>query len=157
MTRGRRSLFERLTGGTNMEEEEVVATPTKGHHAAKQHETSGDWEAEQGDAQLTIDVYQTPTEIVLQSIVAGVKPEDLEVNVTREMVTVKGTRHKHNEVRDEDFFMRELYWGTFSRSVLLPQEIEVERAEAGVKNGILTIRLPKVNREKSSNIKVKLL
>lgn len=116
-----------------------------------------DWSDDQGDAQLTVDVYQTASEIVLQAMVAGVKPEDLEVNITREMVTIKGTRHKHNEVREEDFFSRELYWGSFSRAILLPQEVEVEKCEAAIKHGLLTIRMPKVNKEKSQNLKVKLL
>lgn len=120
-------------------------------------ELSDDWSDDQGDAQLTVDVYQTPTEIVLQAMVAGVKPEDLEVNITREMVTIKGTRHKHNEVREEDFFSRELYWGSFSRAILLPQEVEVEKCEAAIKHGLLTIRMPKVNKEKSQSLKVKLL
>lgn len=152
MTRARRSFFERITGGMNVAEEaeEVIAKTTR-------EELSGDWNEEPGDAQLTVDVYQTPGEVIIQSIVAGVKPEDLEVNVTREMVTIKGSRHKLHEAREDDFFMRELYWGSFSRSITLPQEVEVERAEAAVKNGLLTIRLPKVNRERSQNIKVKLL
>lgn len=152
MARNKRSFFERITGGVS------VDSDAEFEEALTEKESpADDWTEEQTDAQLTVDVYQTPTEIVLQAMVAGVKPEDLEVNITREMVTIKGIRHKHNEVREEDFFSRELYWGSFSRSVLLPSEVEVEKCEAAIKHGLLTIRMPKVNKEKSSNLKVKLL
>ncbi len=148
----KRSFFERITGGMNVENDaDLEDTPIE------KQAPQDDWAEEQTDAQLTVDVYQTPTEIVLQAMVAGVKPEDLEVNITRELVTIKGTRHKHNEVREEDFYSRELYWGTFSRTMLLPQEVEVEKCEAAIKHGLLTIRMPKVNKEKSQNLKVKLL
>ena len=152
MARNKRSFFERITGGMNVEPEADFEEA-----AVSKEPPADDWADDQNDAQLTVDVYQTPTEIVLQAMVAGVKPEDLEVNITREMVTIKGMRHKHNEVREEDFFSRELYWGAFSRAVLLPQEVEVEKCEAAIKHGLLTIRMPKVNKEKSSNLKVKLL
>lgn len=152
MARNKRSFFERITGGMNVESEDELI-----EERIEKEAPADDWNEEPGDAQLTVDVYQTPSEIVVQAMVAGVKPEDLEVNITREMVTVKGVRHKHNEVREEDFFSRELYWGAFSRAVLLPQEVEVEKCEAAIKHGLLTIRMPKVNKEKSQNLKVKLL
>ena len=152
MPRNKRSFFERITGGMNIEPDSEFEET----HLEKEA-PSDDWTEDQTDAQLTVDVYQTPTEIVLQAMVAGVKPEDLEINITREMVTIKGMRHKHNEVREDDFFSRELYWGAFSRAILLPQEVEVEKCEAAIKHGLLTIRMPKVNKEKSQNLKVKLL
>jgi HSP20 family protein len=150
MAKHKRSLFERITGNVEIEEEEVAPAPARASKASE-------WSDEGTDAQLTVDVYQTPSEIVIQTMVAGVRPEDLDVDISRDMVTLKGTRHKHHEVSDDDFYSRELYWGTFSRSILLPQEVEVEKSEAGLKNGLLTIRLPKLNKEKKSTLKVKLL
>ena len=156
MQHRKQSLFERLTGSMHYEDELPIASAaTKTNPRASEGTSS--WNEEASDAQLTVDLYQTPTEIIVQTMVAGVKPEDLDINIAREMVTIKGTRHKHAEIREEDFFSKELYWGSFSRSVLLPQEIEVEKAEAGLKNGMLTIRLPKVNKEKNQSLKVKLL
>lgn len=149
MPKHKRSLFERITGNSEVEEEERTSAPAPSK--------ASDWSEEAADAQLTVDVYQTPSEIVIQTMVAGVRPEDLDVDISRDMVTVKGTRHKHHEVSEDDFYSRELYWGSFSRSILLPQEIEVEKSEAGLKNGLLTIRLPKLNKEKKSTLKVKLL
>ena len=109
----------------------------------------------EGEGQLTIDVYQTSEEIMIESPIAGVNPDDLDVSITNESVTIKGKREREQRIRDEDYFYQECYWGKFSRSVILPQEIDAERAEANIKNGVLTIRLPKVSRAKSRKIKVK--
>jgi HSP20 family protein len=107
------------------------------------------------EGQLTIDVYQTPLEIVIESAVAGVSPDDLDINATTDSVTIRGRRHREKEVRDEDYFYRECYWGRFSRSVILPQEVDPDSASVEFKNGILTIRLPKLNRKKTKKLKVK--
>ena len=108
------------------------------------------------EGQLTIDVYQTPSGIVVESAVAGVKPEDIDINVTNDSITIRGERHKEKEVKDEDYFYQECYWGKFSRSVILPKEIDPEHATVSFKNGILTVNLPKVNRKKSKKLKVRL-
>lgn len=110
---------------------------------------------EEGEGQLTIDVYQNPDEIVVESTIAGVKPEDLDVSITNESVTIRGKRDKQEDVKDEDYFYQECYWGRFSRSIILPQEIDADKAAASLKNGILTVRLPKLNRQKAKKLKVK--
>jgi HSP20 family protein len=107
------------------------------------------------EGQLTIDVYQTPNEIVIKSTIAGVKPEDLDITITNDMVTVKGSRSRDEEIKDEDYFYQECYWGAFSRSVLLPVEVEADKSTAHIKNGILTLRLPKSEKLKVKKIKVK--
>jgi HSP20 family protein len=108
------------------------------------------------EGKLTIDVYQTPSEIVVESTIAGVKPEDLDIAINSESVTIHGKRERETKVSDEDYFYQECYWGKFSRSVILPQEIDAENATASLKNGVLIIRLPKLNRQKSKKLKVKL-
>ena len=105
--------------------------------------------------QLTIDVYQTPTEVIVESPIAGVKPEDIDVSITSESVTIKGKRERSEHIRSEDYVYQECYWGRFARAVTLPQEVDAEKAEASIKNGVLTIRLPKLNRMKSKKLKVK--
>lgn len=110
---------------------------------------------EEAEGQLTVDVFQTPTEIVIQSTIAGVDPEELDIAITAESVTVRGKREKMEETKDEDYFFQECYWGRFARSIILPQEIDAEHAVAAMKNGVLTIRLPKLNREKTKKLKVK--
>lgn len=110
---------------------------------------------EEAEGQLTVDVYQTPTEIVVQSTIAGVDPEELDIAITAESVTIRGRREKMEEVKDDDYFFQECYWGRFARQIILPQEIDAESAAASMKNGVLTIRLPKLNREKTKKLKVK--
>ncbi len=110
---------------------------------------------EEGEGQLTIDVYQNPDEIIVESTIAGVKPEDLDIAITNEAVVIKGKREKQEEIKDEDYFYQECYWGKFSRSIILPQEIDADKAIASLKNGILTIKLPKLNRQKTKKLKVK--
>ncbi|KKS28106.1 MAG: Protein containing Heat shock protein Hsp20 protein [Parcubacteria group bacterium GW2011_GWC2_42_11] len=107
------------------------------------------------EGQLTVDVYQTPDEIVIRSIVAGVRPDDLDISISRDMVTIRGSREEHKEVTEDNYFHKELYWGSFSRTVLLPAEVEVEDASAQEKHGLLTIRLPKIDKEKQTKLKVK--
>ena len=82
-------------------------------------------------------------------------PEDLDINATTDSVTIRGRRHREKEVKDNDYFYRECYWGRFSRSVILPQEVDPDASSVDFKNGILTIRLPKLNRKKTKKLKVK--
>src|SRR3989338_4414287 len=110
--------------------------------------------AEEGDGQLTVDVYQTSDEIIIESPIAGVNPEDLDVAITNESVTIKGKRAKNKKIKEEDYFYQECYWGRFSRSIILPQEVDAEKSEATIKNGVLIIHLPKLNRQRSKKIKV---
>ena len=96
------------------------------------------------EGHLTIDVFQTENEIVIQSTIAGVDPKDIDVSVTQDMVTIKGLRRPEEKIKSSDYFHRELYWGPFSRAVILPVDVDSDRAKAGYKNGILTISLPKL-------------
>lgn len=110
---------------------------------------------EQEEGQLTVDVYQTPTEIIIKSMVAGVKPEDLDVSITRDMVTIKGKRETERNISDDDYYHRELYWGSFSRTVMLPAEVDVEECDAIEKHGLLIIKMPKLDKNRQTRLKVK--
>ncbi|OHA04276.1 MAG: hypothetical protein A3J58_03425 [Candidatus Sungbacteria bacterium RIFCSPHIGHO2_02_FULL_52_23] len=107
------------------------------------------------EGELTVDIYDKGDAIVIQSTVAGVKPEDLDVSITSDSVTIRGKREAHEEVKEENYYYKELFWGTFSRSVILPEEIEDDMAEASLKHGLLTIRLPKKRRGVVQKLKVK--
>ncbi|MCX8015721.1 MAG: Hsp20/alpha crystallin family protein [Patescibacteria group bacterium] len=109
----------------------------------------------EGEGQLMVDVYQTPTEIVIKSAVAGVKPEDIDISIVNDMITIKGKRELDETVRSDDYFYQECYWGSFSRSIILPIEIDADRVNANLKNGILTIRLPKIDKNKVKKVKIK--
>ena len=152
-----RSFFEKLTGSMKMDdapemEEQETKLPSKSK-TLPQGEAWFDGEPEEGE--LTIDVYQTPSEIVIKSMVAGVKPEDLDISITRDMVTIKGKRETERFIKDEDYYHQELYWGSFSRAIMLPAEIEVEEADAVEKHGLLVIRLPKIDKNKQTRLRVK--
>ena len=88
-------------------------------------------------------------------MLAGVRPEDLDISITRDLVTVKGRREQHSEVQGPDYFFQELYWGSFSRTIVLPQEVEIEEAEATEKHGLLILKLPKVDKGRQTKLKVK--
>ena len=90
-------------------------------------------------------------------MVAGVASEDLSVSVTREMVTIKGKREAPKGVSSENYFYQELYWGAFSRVILLPSEVETEEVEATEKHGLLTIKLPRIDKDRRQTIKIKSL
>jgi HSP20 family protein len=153
MAKHKRSFFEKLTGAVNMEEELDELETSENATRIKDEESWLEESASEG--QLTVDVHQTPNDIIIKTMVAGVSPEDLDISITRDMVTIKGKRAESHEVKEEDYFYKELYWGSFSRSVSLPQEVDVEEAEATEDHGLVTIRLPKVNKEKLAKLKVK--
>lgn len=109
---------------------------------------------EKQEGQLAIDVYQTENDLVIQSAIAGIKPENLDISMERDIIAIKGNRPKPSE-ENGDYFSQECFWGPFSREVILPAEVDPERAEATMKDGILIIRIPKILREKKRKIAVK--
>ena len=110
---------------------------------------------EEPGGELAVDVYQTPEAIVVKAFIAGVQPTTVDISLTREMLTITGQRQDEREVDEDDYFQRELYWGSFSRTILLPEEVDVDMAEASEKHGILMIRLPKINKGKQTKLKVR--
>ena len=108
----------------------------------KRNELIQDW-LKRDEGQLSVDVFETDTEIVIRSAIAGVKPKDLDVYVTSDMVTIKGERHLEQESTEPFYHFQECFWGAFSRSVILPAAIKPEESSAEMKDGVLTIRLPK--------------
>jgi HSP20 family protein len=110
-------------------------------------------EGEEG--QLTVDVYQDKDNVFIKSTIAGVKPEDLDITLSGESVTIRGDRKQEEAIKDEDYFYQECYWGAFSRSLNLPVEIDVDRATADLKDGILTLVLPKASRARTKKVRVK--
>ncbi len=151
----KRSFFEKLTGGIKMTEEDSAESTKLAVKGTDEGTDPWETEQEETEGELALDVYQTTNDIIVHTFVAGVKPEDLEINITRDMLTIRGKRQENRVVNDSDFFSRELYWGSFSRTVSLPQEIDPEEAEAIERHGLLTIRLPKIDKTKRSNLKVK--
>lgn len=128
----------------------VSTTPAQPTHA-----TVAALDEEKSEGQLPVDVYQTPTEIVIRTFIAGVRPDEINLSLSRDMVVIEGAREERDAVSDQDYFIRELFWGSFSRTILLPQEVDVDLASAGAKDGLLTIVLPKLDKSKQMKLKVK--
>ena len=152
-----RSFFEKLTGAVRVDTDmDSPHAPTTPPSRIPQTNTVNTWmENEPEEGELAVDVYQTPVEIIIKTMVAGVRPEDLEISITRDMVTIRGKREAERTVREEDYYHQELYWGTFSRTVMLPAEIDVEESDAVEKHGLLIIRMPKIDKHKQTRLKVK--
>jgi len=105
------------------------------------------------EGQLSVDVYQDKDNITIKSTIAGVEPEDIDISFDNDMITIRGQRQKDLSIRKENYFYQECYWGGFSRSIILPAEVLEDKIKATIKNGILTIVLPKA-KKKEVNIKV---
>ncbi len=182
MIKEKKSFFERLAGSINVDDDEeiidldredeldnmveevtvrasarkeppVMMKPRVAVSAMKVQEEAPEEDMEEGE--LSVDVYQTQSEIIIEAMVAGVKPEDLHLSITRDMVTIKGRRDGNTQISDDDYFYKELYWGTFSRTILLPHEVEIEEAEAVEKHGLLIVRMPKVDKARQTKLKIK--
>ncbi len=157
------SFLQRLTGSVSMrayEDEmdddldtDAVPESTRERESTWHHTDIAPPASEEGE--LPIDMFQTGEHIVIRALIAGVSPDDLDIAITRDMVTIKGSRDEEREAADEDYFHRELYWGGFSRTILLPEEILIDEAEAKEKHGLLEIILPKVDKDRSTRLKVR--
>lgn len=111
---------------------------------------------EEAEGQLTVDVFQDENNILVQSTVAGVDKDELEVNITNESVTIRGKRERAEKISEKDYFYQECFWGRFSRSIILPVEVDPESSTAALKNGVLTITMPKINKKRAKKLTVKL-
>ena len=107
------------------------------------------------EGQLTVDVYQTDKEIVIQSAIAGIEPEDLDITIENDLVIIRGNRERKFTEEKKNYFYQECYWGRFSREIILPAEVDSSRAKATMEKGVLTIRIPKIEREKKRKIVVR--
>ena len=168
------SFFEKLTGSVDIDrdfdddfddEEEFIEEEHKGRHIKPRHVDIDEVEEEEEieevieesneEGQLSVDVLETPDEIVVKTMVAGVKPGDLDIDITRDIITIRGTREEDVEVDDDNYYHRELYWGTFSREIMLPSEVDVEESSAIEKHGLLIIRMPKLDKNRKTKLQVK--
>ncbi len=109
---------------------------------------------EEYEGQLAIDAYQTNDAVVIKAPIAGVKPQDLEISITDEVVSIRGKRQQEEGPGEADYFCQECYWGSFSRSYVLPIAVDADKARADLKDGILTIIIPKQDRAKTRILKV---
>jgi HSP20 family protein len=153
----KKSFFERLTGTVKLDESEFdePAPKMKLKEREVEEESPSPFEPEEKVGQLTVDVYQTNDHIIVKTMVAGVRPEDLDITITRDMVTIRGKREEERAIQDDNYFIRELYWGSFARTITLPEEVDVEESDAIEKHGLLILKLPKMDKKRQTKLKVK--
>ncbi|MEK7144600.1 MAG: Hsp20/alpha crystallin family protein [Patescibacteria group bacterium] len=164
----KRSFFDRLSGNTTVDttfdsfDDEVPATHTsiqKGTHPLSGNSSRPilrDEDLPSGDeGQLPVDVHQTGSDLIIRAFVAGVRPDELNISISRDRVEIEGSRMEREQVSGPDYFTRELFWGSFSRLIMLPQEVDVESSSASAKDGLLTIILPKLDKARQTKLRVK--
>jgi len=160
------SFLERLTGSATSDQYDEVLDDEhefgEDDDVAVNHYDEGsefhgqdEPEEEMQEGELPVDMYHTGDAVVIRALVAGVSPDDLEISITRDMVTIKGVREEYQEAAGDDYYHRELFWGSFTRTLLLPEEVLIDEADAQEKHGLLEIRLPKVDKDRSTKLKVK--
>lgn len=161
------SFLDRLTGNVpvnNQYDEELVQDVAYDETADDPYnydDNEDSWndepveQHEQQQGELPVDMYQTREAIVIRALVAGVSPGDMDIQITRDMVTIKGMREEYQESADDNYYHRELFWGSFTRTLLLPEEVVIDEAEASEKHGLLEIRLPKLDKHRSTQLRVK--
>ncbi len=103
---------------------------------------------------LTVDVYRLDGNLVVESVLAAVRPEDIEIDITNDSVTIKGNRRREAEVPEENFLYQEIFWGPFMRTIILPQDINPDQSTAVLKNGALIITMPTLQPHKSKHLKI---
>jgi len=120
-------------------------------------EASEEWlqdDSDEMEGQLAVDVYQTKDNIVIKAPIAGVKPDQIDISVSDDMLTLRGERVDEKEVDREHYYVQECYWGAFSRSIILPVATVAEEAKASLKDGVLTVTIPKAAQDKVKKISV---
>lgn len=145
---------EELIEDEPYDEEQVIEASVEQTVEARVDKKDEDWMSDYEGA-LNIDMYQTKDNVIIKSTIAGVRPEDIDITVANDMVSIKGSRQKEENVAQDDYFYQECYWGNFSRSVIVPVDIDSEQIEADLKDGILTVIIPKAAKAKTKKVKVK--
>jgi len=127
------------------EEEEDEKPVLRQRHAIEEEEVG----------QLPVDVYETPREVIIQTLIAGVLPEHLTINITRDVVSISGKREENKGIAQDSYHIQELYWGKFERIIDLPVEVEIDSAEAIERHGLLMLKLPKLDKARKASVKIK--
>jgi HSP20 family protein len=164
----KRSFFERLSGNFSVEEpfdsfdDDVPVTPAPKHKESRVRTNDAatrpaplDDDAAGIEGQLPVDVHQTASDIVVRAFVAGVRPDELAISISRDRVEIEGSRMEREQVSGPDYFTRELFWGSFTRTIMLPQEVDVESSSASAKDGLLTIIMPKLDKARQTKLRVR--
>jgi HSP20 family protein len=108
-----------------------------------------------GTATPSVDIFETAEKLGIRASLPGIKPEDIDISITPEGVVIKGETRDEKETKEENYVRRECHYGTFARTIALPQGLKVDKAEAIMENGILTLEIPRAEEEKPKTVKIK--
>ncbi|MBT3413332.1 MAG: Hsp20/alpha crystallin family protein [Candidatus Jacksonbacteria bacterium] len=119
-------------------------------NSSEEAEEESDWELDDSEeGQLAVDVYHTPSEVIIRAPIAGVHPNEIDVTIKDDVVVIKGNRFSRDDFGIVDHLYKECHWGRFSRTIILPITVRSQKADALFRNGILTIRAPKSEDDQS--------
>jgi HSP20 family protein len=110
---------------------------------------------ENGEAFLPLDVYETDDELVVKASLPGIKPEDVDVSITGDTLSIKGEYKAEEEEKKRNYYRQEHRFGSFHRAITLPTKVESDKTEAVFEHGVLTLTMPKAEAMKPKTIKVK--
>lgn len=113
------------------------------------------WFTPMGIPDFTVDIYETKEDVMVQAALPGVKPEDAEISITGNSLTIRGHSNQENEVKEENYIRKEHRYGSFSRVIALPEGLKSDKAEATFENGMVKLRIPKSDEIKVKTIRVK--
>ncbi len=150
---------------TEKKRKKIKVNPQKPAKKANKKETTEEKEIKKKEevnwleqrGELTVDVYKTKEDLVVQSVVAGIKPEDLDIVIENGILTIQGERKKPEDDSEEEksYFLQECYWGPFQKRIVLQEEIDNSKVEASMKEGIITIIMPRVSKTRKRKIVIK--
>lgn len=154
MGKEKKSFFEKIISGPSASQSGIEIKRETDVSEEREIEIENKSLKNTEEGQLSVDVYETDSAITVVSIIGGIGEEDISISVDNNVLTIAGVREKDKEQENRNYFVAECFWGPFSRSIILPVEVDVERVKAIMKNGILKVNLPKLGGRRSKKIKI---
>ena len=148
-----KSFFDKITGGDDDSYNDDQGLFSSEFDDADENAAS--WMEDDQDLEMAVDVYQDQDNVYVKAFVPGLSASSLDVDISRDTVTIRCTREREVTVEDENYFQQELIWGTFARKIALPREVDIEGSEARAKDGMLTLTMPKIDKDRKAKLRVR--
>lgn len=145
-----RDLFNKITGHVD---DEYDAFEDLGREEIESLWDDDDSEIPE-DEPLAVDVLQDENNLYIKAFIPGINPKNLDIDIARDTITLKGQSYRETNVTDENYYQQELVWGSFARTISLPREVDIEGAQAKSKYGVLHITLPKIDKDRRTKLSV---
>lgn len=144
-----KDLFNKITGNVQDEYEHYNDYEEEAVESLWDEEDTGPKEHP-----LQVDVFQDENNLYINAYAAGIEPNSIDIDISRDMITIKGESFRDSSVGMENYFQQELTWGQYAQSIMLPKEIDIESSSATSQNGILKITLPKIDKDRRTKLRV---